>query len=174
MNYILIEKTTDPDIIKNIDVKNDVIICEQSKKNSIIYQKNKLYLQNDNSFEFYNQKITNQYVVLNFNPYIKWSLPIGVDLNFTESKKESPFILKIYSNYVDIKQNENNQIINNLTFTLYIDKDRIKRTTNIPAKTNLLNIEFDYCMDCENAVNNIYHIKNNFVYEEFIKHFYIN
>lgn len=171
MSYILIQE--DPDILSQIDPKKNIIICEQTDKNIIHYENKIIYIRNHLPIEFFSHKIISQSLVYNLTLYVKFSLPIGITLNFREAEKKKPFINKIYDNYNEIKKYETHNIIDNMDFTLYLDKDRLKGITKLPGNQNLMSIDFIYPVlnDDDLYIENIYHIKNNFVFQKFVDHF---
>lgn len=169
LNYID-EKNFDPNILVDIDVENSIILSTLENNNITITDK-ELFLNTNNEINIYNQKLVGDDIFINFSPIIKWSVPNDVSLKFTDSNKESPFLEKIYTKYNFIKKEENYSFFT-INFILHINKNQIdKNMVKINRNQQILAVNIDYGIFRETPIDNLYIIKNDYIFEDFLNHF---
>jgi hypothetical protein len=163
-----------PEIVSEIDLKTSIIICGlEGNKDFLLNNNERIYLLNNkNDIVFNNLKIIeNSYYIIEYNPHLRWSVPKGVNLSFIETRKPKSIFNVIYTNYIDIDSDPWTHDLLNISFSVYIDKERAKNLNKISVGERLFEIDIDYGPFVEESVEHIYILQNNFAFEEFKKHF---
>ena len=174
MNIITLDQETfAPDILHDINLKTSIVICAlETNINFLLYNNDRLYLMNNrNDIIFNNLKtIGNTISIFDYNPHIKWSVPKGVNLNFVEPRKMKAVFNKIHTNYLEVDSDPLTHDLLNISFCVYVDKERAKETPVIHTADRLFEINIDYNSFVEDAVEEVYILQNNYVFQEFKKH----
>lgn len=175
MNIITIDSETfAPDLISELDLKNSIVICAlETNTNFLLHNNDRIYLLNNrNDIVFNNLKtIGNVTCIFEYNPHIKWCVPKGVDLVFKEPRKMRPVFNYIYTNYLEVDSDPWACDLLNISFCIHIDKERAKDTPKICTGERLFEIGIEYGGFVEEAIEHVYLLQNNFVFQEFKKHF---
>jgi hypothetical protein len=152
-------------------VRNSIIICIHENNKNILFENKSIYLVNPSEILFSNQRIlSNNYTVVNYNPNMKFCIPLDISLTFKEPEREKTYINKIYPNinYI-IKSGEITLV--SYTFSVFIDRERTKEMNRVLRYEKFIEVGFEYKPFAENAIENIYLIQNNFCFQEFEQHF---
>jgi len=162
----------DPEQLSDIDFSNSVVLCTVENNKNISYDNEYLYILNHNDISLHTQRILNNDIYVNFNPHIKWSVPLGVYLRFREVNKKIPIVDKVFVNYNDVENLNYHKLIE-LNFTLILNKERCNKDNlnKLKASKRMLTVGFEYGIFRNSPVENIYIIQNNYAYQEFSLHF---
>jgi len=175
MNIITINgETFSPEQLAEIDFKTSIILCGlETNKNFLFHNNDRLYLLNNKSDIIFNnlKMIGNTTYILDYNPNIRWSIPKGVDLVFEEPRKSNPIFNCVYTNYIQIDSEPWSHDLLNISFCVYLDKERAKNSNKISVGERLFEININYGPFVEESIENIYILQNNFAFQEFKKHF---
>ena len=175
MNIITLDtETFSPDLIQDINFRTSIVICSlENNVNFLLQNNDRLYLLNNkNDIIFNNLKmIENSVCILEYNPHIRWCVPKGVDVVFKEPHKIKSFYKNIYTNHLEIDSDPIQHDILNINFCIHLDKDRCKEKQKIYNGERLFEIDINYGPFTEEAVEEIYLLQNNYIFQEFKKHF---
>jgi hypothetical protein len=162
----------DPEQIADIDLSRNIVLCVLESNKNILIEDYAIYLLNQTDILFHNQKLLmDNNIIINYNPFIKWSIPKGIELVVKEPIKKQSVFNNIFINYISYDKLLNNDLAN-VNFTIYINKDRSKGLTKISSGEKLLEVNYFYkLITNEEMVDNIYIIQNNYAYQEFNLHF---
>ena len=172
MNVITIGE--DVEQISEIDLRTNVIMCALEVDYKFVQVEDKhLYLLNKSDIMLQTQKmIGNTIHIIEYTPNIKWCVPKGVNIWVQEPRKLRSIFQNVYINYIQLDTEPEEVDLINLSFTIYVDKERCKGMTKISCGDKLLEIDLDYSSFVEEGpVENIYVVKNNYMFQEFKTHF---
>jgi len=167
------EENFDPEDVLSINLSTNIVMSTLDRNDVYLEENNRFYLLNKTDILFNNLKvIDNTAYIIDYNPHVKWSVPKGIDLVFTEALKKVPVFYQIYTNYTEIDNDPQDNQLLSINYNIYMDKERAKGVPKIPKGTKMLEVDLKYnLINDNNIIRGLYVIKNDFIFYEFKKHF---
>lgn len=171
--HVLDNNNDIPEKFSKIDKLRNIIICTPIDKNYISKNPDStISILNDFDLNFADKKIMGKIVTKDLYPRIRLSVPYGIKLDF-ESEKNKPFIQNTYEDH-EIFYNNEIAIYKKLHFIVDINLDLMRKYHKklvISKDDSILYMNFIYTFYKNfKTIDNIYHIKNNYIFEKFVEH----
>jgi len=177
----------DPEELIKIDKTKNIILCTPPSDKNIIETKTpdifSILLTQDINLSL-GEQITPNIIAMEYSPRLRILVPSGIKLNIidTESNKTGSIFNKIYCNYDVYYAYESEtdtelkyKVYNNIKFVLYIDVIQMRKKINsllISKGEPIADLYFSWYIQTQKEVpmiENIYLIKDLYVFQEFAK-----
>ncbi|MFW6219354.1 MAG: hypothetical protein ACOC33_00670 [bacterium] len=178
INFITLDRQDENDIdfsddLGNINLDSSIVISSRKQEKNITLDKlNKITFIATDNIAFTNYTSINDYAILDLSLKCKICYPKYIDLSFT-----APFGCYYYNSIYpsfDWTINDDNILLQNIRCILYIDKTifrHLDKSLSFKKMDKLISLNIQYNINSENKINDIYYVKDDYVFNSFIDHF---